>query len=72
MPGVATLIAQIRSQGGTSIQDRFNSRYNELASELQAILDEPDHRIVLVSGLEQNLQYIEKGHFKQLISGAAS
>jgi hypothetical protein len=72
LPGIASLVAQIRSQGGTSMHDRFNKRYRELASELKIIFDEPTHRILLISGLEENLQYIEKDHFKQIISGAAS
>ncbi|WP_432411032.1 phosphoesterase [Rasiella sp. SM2506] len=72
LPGVATLLAQIRSQGGTSVQDRFNKRYNELASELKDIFNEPDHRILLISGLEQNLQYIEQDPFKQIVSGGGS
>lgn len=72
MPGVATLLAQIRSQGGTSVQDRFNKRYNELASELKEIFNEPDHRILLISGLEQNLQYIEQDPFKQIVSGGGT
>ena len=71
-PGVGTLITEIRSQGGVSKQNRFNYRYNELMSQLQILLDKPDHRIVLVSGHEENLQYIEQGNFKQLVSGAAS
>ncbi len=72
LPGVASLLAQIRSQGGTSVQDRFNKRYNELASELKDIFNEPDHRILLISGLEQNLQYIEQDPFKQIVSGGGS
>ncbi|MDX1461575.1 MAG: phosphoesterase [Marinirhabdus sp.] len=71
-PGIATLITEVRSQGGTSTQDRFNERYNDMATELLNILDEPDHRILLISGHEENLQYIEQGNFKQLISGAGS
>ncbi len=70
VPGVATLINQIRSQGAVSIQDRFNVRYNQFATELKALLDKEDHRIVMFSGHEKNLQYIEQAPFKQIISGA--
>ncbi|MDC7995371.1 phosphoesterase [Altibacter sp. HG106] len=70
LPGVATLINQIRSQGAVSIQDRFNVRYNEFATQLKDLLDKEDHRIVMISGHEKNLQYIEQGPFKQIISGA--
>jgi len=72
LPGIASLLAEIRSQGGISVQDRFNKRYNELASELKDIFNEPDHRILLISGLEQNLQYIEQAPFKQIVSGGGS
>jgi len=72
LPFVGTLVAQIRSQGGISIQDRFNKSYNELMHKLQLLLDIPDRRILIVSGHEENLQYIEQGNIKQLISGAGS
>ncbi len=71
-PGVGTLITEIRSQGGVSKQNRFNYRYSELMKELEILLNKPDHRILIVSGHEENLQYIEEGNFKQLVSGAAS
>ncbi|MAN59456.1 MAG: phosphoesterase [Flavobacteriaceae bacterium] len=72
LPGVGSLIAQIRSQGAISMQDRYNTRYNELMGKLQEQFDVSDKRIVLFSAHEQNLQYIEDGFVKQLISGAAS
>jgi hypothetical protein len=72
LPGVGTLIAEIRSQGAISTQDRFNKRYDELMTELSHLLNDEEHRIVLVSGHELNLQYIESDNFKQIVSGAAS
>jgi len=72
LPGIATMITQIRAQGGISIQDRFNKRYNELMEKLRIVLDEEDNRIIIVSGHEMNLQYIEEKNIKQLISGAGS
>jgi hypothetical protein len=72
LPVIGTLVAQVRSQGGISIQDRFNMRYNMLMNKLDNMLDESDQRIVIVSGHEQNLQYIEQGNIKQIISGAGS
>ncbi|GEQ87219.1 hypothetical protein ULMS_27270 [Patiriisocius marinistellae] len=72
LPGIATLITQIRSQGGIAIQDRFNAKYRELMEELQIMLDNPALRTVLISGHEENLQYIEQGNIKQVISGAGS
>lgn len=72
LPGIASLVAQVRSQGGISIQDRFNAKYRELMEELQIILDNPELRAVVISGHEENLQYIEQGNIKQVISGAGS
>lgn len=71
-PGIASLITEIRSQGAVSIQDRFNRKYNELMTKLRPMLDVGDQRILIVSGHEQNLQYIEQGNIKQLISSAGA
>ncbi|RMA58936.1 outer membrane protein assembly factor [Ulvibacter antarcticus] len=72
LPGIGTLVAEVRSQGGISIQDRFNKRYNELMLKLDVLLNVNDQRIVVVSGHERNLQYIEQGNVKQIVSGAGS
>ena len=72
LPGIATLITEIRSQGAPSIQDKNNFRYKELVEKLEMLLDVDDQRILIVSGHEQALQYIEQQNLKQLVSGAAS
>ncbi|MCW9036430.1 phosphoesterase [Altibacter sp.] len=72
LPGIGTLVAQIRSQGGPSIQDRFNLRYREMVDALIPLLTENEQRILVVSGHEQNLQYIEQGAIHQIISGAGN
>ncbi len=70
LPGIASLVAQIRSQGAISIQDRFNKRYNELCEQIGNMIDgNNDLRVVVVSGHELNLQYIEQDNIKQIISG---
>tara|TARA_R110002049_G_scaffold242357_1_gene416167 strand:+ start:10614 stop:14318 length:3705 start_codon:yes stop_codon:yes gene_type:complete len=71
MPGIASLITQIRTQGGVSIQDRYNERYNELMSRLETLLVGIDNLIV-VSGHEHSLQYIEDEYIKQIVSGSAT
>ena len=71
MPGIASLIAQIRTQGGVSTQDRFNERYNELMNRLETLIFGYKNLIV-VSGHEHSLQYIEDKYIKQIVSGAAS
>ncbi|MFD1062171.1 metallophosphoesterase [Winogradskyella litorisediminis] len=71
MPGLASLITQIRSQGGVSIQDRYNERYNNLMNRLETLLIGYDN-VVVVSGHEHSLQYIKDEFVKQIVSGAAS
>ncbi len=71
MPGLATLITQIRTQGGVSIQDRYNERYNELMSRLEPLLVDYNN-VIVVSGHEHSLQYIEDEYIKQIVSGSAS
>ncbi|PKA84371.1 hypothetical protein ATE92_2559 [Ulvibacter sp. MAR_2010_11] len=72
VPGIGSLVAEIRSQGAISVQDRFNSRYNELMQELQLLIENDENRIVLISAHEKSLQYIENGQIKQIISGGGS
>lgn len=71
MPGLASLAAQIRSQGGVSIQDRYNELYNDLVNRLENLATE-NGNIVFVSGHEHTLQYIDNGNIKQIVSGSGS
>lgn len=72
LPLIGTLVTQIRAQGAISVQDRYNKRYKELSDHILNVLESnSDKRIILVSGHERNLQYIEKGSVKQIISGSA-
>lgn len=71
MPVLASLVVQIRSQGGVSVQDRYNELYNNFMNEVEA-LAKNNERIVFASGHEHNLQYIEKNGLKQIVSGAGS
>ena len=71
MPVLASLVVQIRSQGGVSVQDRYNELYNNFMLRLQEMArDLP--RLVLVSGHDHALQYIERDGFKQIVSGAGA
>ena len=72
VPGIASLITEIRSQGAPSVQDRFSKQYRTLAEEVTHMLSEPKLRVLVVSGHEKNLQYIEEGLIKQSISGSVS
>jgi len=71
MPILASLIVQIRSQGGVSVQDRYNELYNNFMTRLQQMATN-NKRIVFVSGHDHNLQYIERDGFRQIVSGAGS
>src|SRR5690606_22793980 len=56
MPGLASLVAQIRAQGGVSIQDRYNKLYNDLMNRLETLATE-NGKIIFTSGHEHTLQY---------------
>lgn len=71
LPVLGSLATQIRTQGGVSIQDRFNERYNELMNRLETLAIEYDN-IVFTSGHEHTLQYIENSAIKQIVSGSGA
>ncbi len=71
LPILSSLVVQIRSQGGVSVQDRYNELYNNFMNKLQE-LAKHNQRLVFVSGHDHNLQYIEKDGFSQIVSGAGS
>ncbi|WP_452219872.1 metallophosphoesterase [Lacinutrix salivirga] len=70
-PILGSLITQIRTQGGVSIQDRYNERYNELMKRIETLALEYDN-IVFASGHEHTLQYIENNSIKQIVSGSGA
>ncbi|MCW9036428.1 BamA/TamA family outer membrane protein [Altibacter sp.] len=70
VPGLATVITQVRSQGAISKQDRYNERYNDLMSRLNVMAKDHD-QLVFVSGHDRSLQYSEDRNTKQIVSGAA-
>ena len=71
VPILSSLITQIRTQGGVSIQDRYNELYNDLMKRIETIASESGN-ITFVSGHEHTLQYIETEHIKQIVSGSGS
>src|SRR5690606_10805276 len=71
LPVLSSLVVQIRSQGGVSVQDRYNELYNDLMNKLQQLIKN-NERIIFASGHDHNLQYIEKDGIKQIVSGAGS
>ncbi|WP_104735472.1 metallophosphoesterase [Hanstruepera ponticola] len=71
LPVIGSLITQIKTQGGVSTQDRYNERYNDLMRRLETLVYE-EEKLVLVSGHEHTLQYIENETIKQIVSGSGS
>ncbi|WP_179316031.1 metallophosphoesterase [Winogradskyella undariae] len=71
LPILASLATQIRTQGGVSIQDRYNERYNELMKRIETLTFDKEN-IVFVSGHEHTLQYLENENIKQIVSGSGS
>ena len=71
LPILASLVTQIRTQGGVSIQDRFNERYNELMNRMERLVLDSKN-VVIVSGHEHSLQYIENEGVKQIVSGSGA
>jgi len=71
LPGLASIALQLRASGGVSPQDRNSSRYEELMDRLTTLVQGTD-RVILISGHEHSLQYIEDDKVKQIVSGSAS
>lgn len=71
MPVLASLVVQVRSQGGVSVQDRYNELYNKLMNKLQELVKN-NNRLVFVSGHDHNMQYIERDGLKQIVSGSGA
>jgi hypothetical protein len=68
LPGLASLVAQIRSQGGVSVQDRYNELYNKLMNRLAAITKK-NKRLVFASGHEHCMHHIEADGMIQIQTG---
>ena len=71
VPVLGSLVMQVRTAGGVSIQDLQNERYKSLIDRLVTIADMWGN-VVFVSGHEHSIQYIEHEHIKQVVSGSGS
>lgn len=71
VPILASLVTQIRTQGGVSPQDRYNNRYNELMKRLITLATDND-RVIFAAGHEHGLQYIENQGIVQIVSGSGA
>ena len=71
LPILGSLVMLIRTTGGISIQDAQNERYKSLVRRLETI-SQSWGNVIFVSGHEHTIQYIEKDHIKQIVSGSGS
>ena len=71
LPILGTGLNLARATGGITHQDLSNANYRNLSSRLKTLLANRDN-VVVVSGHDHNLQYIEDGKIRQIISGAGS
>ncbi len=71
IPVLGSLAMLFRTSGGTSAQDHQNKRYRELKNRLETISKKWGN-VVFASGHDHSLQYIEKDHVKQIISGSGA
>ena len=71
LPILAIGINLIRATGGITHQDISNQNYKNLADRLKTLIGGRKN-VVVVSGHDHNLQYIEQGDIRQIVSGAGS
>lgn len=71
IPVLGTLASQVRATSGVSPQDLLGALYRELANRVE-IIARRNKRVILVSGHEHNLQYINNKGLVQIVSGAGS
>lgn len=70
-PVLGSFVNLLRKTSGISPQDIQNKRYTAYINRILPIIQNNDN-IIVVSGHEHNLQYLEHEGLKQIISGAAS
>lgn len=71
LPGLGSILLQLRAQGGVITQDRYSAMYRELMDRI-ITLSTDNERLILASGHEHSLQYISVDGVKQIVSGSGS
>ena len=71
LPVIGSVINLLRKTSGISPQDIQNKQYTIFAKRIKALLQAQDN-VIVVSGHDHNLQFIDKDNIKQIISGAGS
>ena len=71
LPILGSFVNLLRKTTGASPQDIQNKQYSKLTNRIKALIQGLDN-VIVVSGHDHNLQYIENQNIKQIISGAGS
>lgn len=71
LPILGSLINLTRKTSGISPQDIQNKSYTLFIKRIKTLLQSQDN-VIVVSGHDHNLQYINKDNIRQIISGAGS
>ena len=71
LPVLGSVVNLIRKTSGINPQDLQNKQYAFFIKRIKTLLQSQDN-VIVVSGHEHNLQYLEKDDIKQIISGAGS
>ncbi len=71
LPVLGSIINFVRKTSGISPQDIQNKQYTIFIKRLKTLLQSQEN-VIVVSGHDHNLQYIEKDNIRQIISGAGS
>jgi hypothetical protein len=71
LPVIGSFINLLRKTTGASPQDIQNKQYTAYVNRVKTLLQSQDN-VIVVSGHDHNLQYIDNDNIKQIISGAGS
>ncbi|MBK0369212.1 metallophosphoesterase [Flavobacterium agrisoli] len=71
LPVIGSLINFLRATSGASPQDLQNKQYTIFSKRIKTLI-EGQKNIIVVSGHDHNLQFIQKENITQIISGAGS
>jgi len=71
LPVLGSIINLTRATGGITHQDISNQNYKNLADRIKTLISGRKN-VIVVSGHDHNLQYIEEGDIRQIVSGAGS
>ena len=71
LPILGTVMNVLRRTSGVFLEDIQNKKYNSMIQRIRALIADKDN-IVVLSGHDHSLQYIENDGLRQIISGAGS